>query len=138
MARTALIIDDEKDIATYLATILSDHGWDATTANSADEGLAAARSARPDVVLLDLMMPDRGGLSTLAELKRDPDLKSVPVVVVTAIDQHVHNIYGSDEEFSASIGRARTIQPDAYVPKPVEPEKLMEVIENVAGESGTT
>jgi DNA-binding response OmpR family regulator len=83
--RSALIIDDEPDVTTYLGAVLTDHGWKVRTANGADEGLALARDDRPDAVLLDLMMPERGGLSVLVELRRDPDLSSVPIVIVSGI-----------------------------------------------------
>ena len=66
-----LVIDDEPDQTTYLSTLLQDQGWAARTANSADEGLALAQEEVPDVILLDVMMPERGGLSTLIALRKD-------------------------------------------------------------------
>jgi CheY-like chemotaxis protein len=86
-SRSALIIDDEPDTRTYLATLLSDNGWTARTANSVDDGLALAREQVPDVVLLDLMMPERGGLSALVELRKTPELSSVPIVIVSGIQE---------------------------------------------------
>ncbi len=70
--RLAIIIDDEPDVATYLAIVLRDNGWEALTANSADEGLRLAEERVPDVVFLDIMMPERGGMSTLVALAEAP------------------------------------------------------------------
>ena len=72
-SKIALIIDDEPDIATYHATLLEDNGWSVRTELSGDEGIAAAKREKPDVVLLDVMMPERGGLSTLVGFRKDPE-----------------------------------------------------------------
>ncbi len=85
--KIALIIDDEPDITTYHGTLLSDNGWEVRTANSGNDGLALAKTETPDIVLLDVMMPERGGLSTLIGFRKDPTLKSVPVVLVTGIQE---------------------------------------------------
>ncbi len=123
---TALIIDDEPDVTTYLSAVLSDHGWSVRSANSADEGLDLARAEVPDVVLLDVMMPDRGGLSTLIALRKDADLKSVPVVLVTGIQDTLTH------DFEAFLARFKRYHPDAYVQKPVDPAALIQTLEEVA------
>lgn len=131
MERLALVIDDEPDVTEYVATLLGDAGWRVCTANRADDGLALAHRERPDVVLLDLMMPERGGLSTLVALRKDEELRSVPVVVVTGIDQEVHNIYGPNEHFDATLKRAKHFHPDAYVTKPIDPDRLIELLDDL-------
>jgi twitching motility two-component system response regulator PilH len=121
----ALVIDDEPDQTTYLSTVLKDHGWEARTANSADEGLALAQEEAPDVVLLDVMMPERGGLSTLVALRKDPRTKSVPVVLVTGIQDTLTHDFGN------FLDRFKRHHPDAYVEKPIDPERLMKTLEEV-------
>lgn len=123
--RTALIIDDEPDITTYLGTILSDNDWDVRTANRAEDGLAAAREEAPDVILLDVLMPERGGLSTLIALRKDPGLSTVPVVLVTGIQDSL------TADFSAFLDRFKHYHPDAYLEKPVTPEQLMSTVNEV-------
>ncbi|MCG6924825.1 MAG: response regulator [Acidobacteria bacterium] len=120
-----LVIDDEPDQTTYLSTLLQDQGWEARTANSADEGLALAREEVPDVVLLDVMMPERGGLSTLIALRKDEKTKSVPVVLVTGIQAELTH------DFSAFLDRFKKHHPDAYLEKPVDPEKLLKTLDEV-------
>jgi twitching motility two-component system response regulator PilH len=120
-----LVIDDEPDQTTYLSTLLQDQGWEARTANSADEGLALAREEVPDVVLLDVMMPERGGLSTLIALRKDEKTKSVPVVLVTGIQTELTH------DFSAFLDRFRKHHPDAYLEKPVDAEKLLRTLDEI-------
>lgn len=123
--RTALIIDDEPDITTYLGTILSDNDWEVRTANRAEDGLNLAREEVPDLVLLDVLMPERGGLSTLIALRKDPSLSSIPVILVTGIQESL------TADFSAFLDRFKHYHPDAYLEKPVTPEQLMSVVNEV-------
>jgi CheY-like chemotaxis protein len=126
-SKTALIIDDEADVTTYLASVLSEHGWRALTASSGDEGLALARDELPDVILLDLLMPGgRGGLSTFLALRRDRRLESVPVVFVTSFPEPSAT---DAEDFLT--GRDPKFQPDAYIEKPVAPNDLLAKLEEV-------
>jgi CheY-like chemotaxis protein len=127
--RTALIIDDESDVVTYLASVLSEHGWRVRTADNGDAGLVMAREERPDVVLLDLLMPGgRGGLGTFLELRRDTSLKSVPVVFVTSYPEPVS---GDERDFLSR--RPEEFKPDAYIEKPVNPEDLLATLEQLTG-----
>lgn len=123
--RSALVIDDEPDARTYLDAVLTDHGWQVRTAGAADEGLALARDRRPDAVLLDLMMPERGGLSALVELRRDPELSSVPIVIVSGIQAKL------DADFRKFLARFKYRQPDAFLDKPVDPKELLDVLDRL-------
>ena len=123
--RRALVIDDEPDITTYLAAILTDHGWTVRTANSGDDGLARAQEEPPDVILLDMMMPDRGGLSCLVAIRKDPKLQRIPVIVVSGIQEKLTSDY---HQF---LERAKRFRPEAYLDKPVNVEELMRTVEKV-------
>jgi CheY-like chemotaxis protein len=123
--RSALIIDDEPDVTTYLGAVLTDHGWNVRTANGADEGLALAREGRPDAVLLDLMMPERGGLSVLVELRRDPELSSVPIIIVSGIQT------GLTADFRNFLARFKYRQPDAFLDKPIDPDELIAILDRL-------
>jgi len=123
----ALIIDDEPDITTYHEALLSDHGWRVQTANSGDDGIALARQNKPDVILLDVMMPERGGLSTLIGFRKDPELKAVPVVLVTGIQESLK------QDFGAFLDRFKNYNPDGYVEKPIDPDKLLALLDEITG-----
>lgn len=121
-AKTAVIIDDEPDITTYLSTFLSDNGWDVRSANDPNQGIALAQETPPDVVLLDVMMPERGGLSTLVALRKDERTAAVPVVLVTGIQDTLKSDFGDFLE------RFKKYHPDAYLQKPIDEAKLLETL----------
>jgi CheY-like chemotaxis protein len=123
--RKAVVIDDEPDTTTYLSALLSDHGWRVRCANRAEEGLALLAEERPDVLLLDLVMPDRGGLSVLVAVRKDPKLTDLPIVVVSGVQQSL------TADYHAFLGRFKHFHPDAYLDKPVDPKQLLETIEAV-------
>jgi twitching motility two-component system response regulator PilH len=127
-AKNALIIDDEPDVTTYHGTLLSDNGWSVRTANSGDEGLELARAEAPDVVLLDVMMPERGGLSTFLAFRKDPELKSVPVILVSGIQEQL------TADFEAFLDRFKKHNPDGFLEKPVDPEKLFKLLDEVTAD----
>ncbi len=123
--RIALIIDDEPDVTTYHGTLLADHGWEVMTANTGDEGLALARSTTPDIILLDVMMPERGGMSTFVALRKDPTTRAVPVVLVTGIQETL------TQDFHAYLQRFKAYHPDGYIEKPVDPDKLLALLDEL-------
>ena len=86
--KTILLIDDEADIreVVQMSLELSDRGreWNAIAAASGTEGLALARQHQPDAILLDVMMPDLDGPTTLKKLKADPQTQDIPVIFLTA------------------------------------------------------
>jgi CheY-like chemotaxis protein len=122
MPKTALVIDDEPDVVTYHTTLLSDHGWRVLSALSGDEGFDLAQKDRPDIVLLDVMMPDRGGLSTLIKFRKDAGLKSVPVILVTGVQETVKS------DYKAFLDRFKSYNPDGYIEKPIDPDVLLKTM----------
>ena len=129
MAKKILIIDDDDDVILFLKTILADHGYDATEARNGAEGWDRIQSEKPDLVLLDLMMPQRSGISLLMELKRDKNLKGIPVIMVTGVAGET----GIDLEafLKRSLGKGsgdESIRPDGYLEKPVEPDRLIDLV----------
>ena len=79
-----LVVDDNPDVRLALTTLLKDEGYEVTEASDGDLGIDAARARKPDLILLDLMMPRMDGFETLRELKKDANLSDIPVVVLTA------------------------------------------------------
>jgi CheY-like chemotaxis protein len=123
--RSALIIDDEPDVTTYHGALLSDHGFRVRTANTAHDGLALAREEVPDVILLDVMMPERGGLSTLIALRKEETLRQVKVVLVTGVQQTL------TADYQAFLDRFKHYHPDGYVEKPVDPQQLLHLLDEL-------
>ncbi|RLB22055.1 MAG: response regulator, partial [Deltaproteobacteria bacterium] len=98
------------------------------------EGLEATRSERPDLILLDLMMPQKSGISLLSELKQDEELKHIPVVMVTGVSGETGiDLETFFQRASQANDGAQPFKPDGYVEKPVDPDKLLELVKNLLG-----
>ena len=125
--KTAVIIDDEPDITTYFETLLTDNGWSVRIANDPNAGIALVQEEPPSVVMLDVMMPERGGLSTLIALRKDERTAKVPVVLVTGIQESL------TVDFGVFLDRFKKYHPDAYVQKPIDEAALLKTLEDVTG-----
>jgi DNA-binding response OmpR family regulator len=83
MTARVLVVEDDPSVRGLLHTLLTGEGYEVATASDGLAGLVKASSSRPDLMLLDLMMPDLGGVRVLEELRADPALADIPVIVVT-------------------------------------------------------
>ncbi len=116
MGKKILVVDDEPDVVTYLSAVLRDNGYEAFEAYDGEEALAKIRSDRPDLVTLDITMPEMTGVKAYRTLKEDEKLKAIPVVIVTGV---AHDF----KQFISS--RTQVPPPDGYLEKPVTPEALL-------------
>ena len=127
--RTVLVVDDEPHVRHYLKMVLQDAGFTALTAGDGQEGLEMVRAHRPDFVSVDLAMPRKTGRRMLMEMKRDPELSRIPVVIVTA---HARDALGSkvlaELEDAGYLG-----SPDGYLEKPVAASRFLEVVQRALG-----
>ena len=118
-----LLVDDEADIRRIGELSLhSVGGWDVLLASSGDEGIEAARAHRPDLILMDMMMPEMDGMSALRQLRADPELASTPVVFMTAKVQR-------DE-----VARYLEAGAKGVVHKPFDPMTLPDEIRQILGD----
>lgn len=108
-----LVVDDEPDIAGLVAYHLAKAGYRVSTAADGTEALARARAERPDLVVLDLMLPGRSGLDVLAELRRTDETKQVGVILLTARKEEPDRIAGLSQGA------------DDYLAKPFSPQELV-------------
>lgn len=108
-----LIVEDERDIAELIAFNLKRAGFEISLAHDGIEGLEAALRERPDLIVLDLMLPGRDGFSVFRELKRDPRTHAIPVIMLTARAQTEDRIQGLEAGA------------DDYLTKPFSPKELM-------------
>lgn len=112
-----LIVEDDDSIRSLLADALLQEGYRSRQAGDGVEGLAMARTQRPDVILLDIMMPRLDGNGVLIGLGQDPSLAKVPVIVTSAYPQRL----------------VRTSQVRKVVPKPFDIWELIDVVHEVIG-----
>jgi CheY-like chemotaxis protein len=117
-----LVVDDEMHLRLYIAAVFDTAGYETATARDGEEGFRKATQWKPDLVSLDLMMPNQGGLRLFQRLKADEELKKAGVLVVSAI---------AGEAFRHSLALVRTgvggtlPDVDGYVEKPPSPEALL-------------
>lgn len=97
-----LVVEDDPSVRGLLQTLLSAEGYDVSTASDGLAGLVKIASTRPDLVLLDLMMPDLGGVRVLEEVRDDPELADTPIIVVTGKADAINgmrDLLGDDNVF---------------------------------------
>ena len=92
--RVILLVDDDLTLREMYDERLKAEGFDIIQASNGDEAIKKARENKPNVILLDIMMPKINGFDVLKELKADPDLKNIPVIVLTALIQDVDRVQG--------------------------------------------
>lgn len=96
MKTRILVVDDEQDVRDYLKKRLETRGYFVSTAEDGIEGLQAARETIPDLILLDVMMPNKDGFSMLQDLYTDPAMRRISVIMATAKSQAKDIYYGQD------------------------------------------
>jgi len=143
MPRKILIVDDEPDIITFLSSVLEENGYTSVSAKDGVEGLEILRKEKPDLVLLDLMMPKKSGITMFQELRKDPDMSHIPVVVVTGVS----DVTGVDfrnfmykqplrdeKKFAETTGLTKYTIPDGYLEKPIDPDELVKLVKEALKE----
>jgi CheY-like chemotaxis protein len=119
-----LVVDDEEDIVEYLKTVLEDNGYQAEGALRAEEALEKVALWRPDLVLLDIMIPEHSGLSLYESIRKDAATSSLPILIISG--------YARPDEFrkieDRLLGAAGIPPPDGYLEKPVAVKSLLEAI----------
>lgn len=110
---TVLVIDDDATVRDLMTQYLIEEGYQVVTASRGEEGLKLAKELKPDLITLDVMMPEMDGWGVLALLKADPELADIPVIMLTIID---------NKRMGFALGASE------YLTKPVRPERLREVL----------
>ena len=122
--KTVLVVDDEPDARDYLTTVLEDNGFATVIAKDGTEAIARLEEAVPDLVSLDITMPEKSGVSVYRKLREDEQLKSVPVIIIT----------GVSDEFQKFISTRRQVPaPDGYISKPVDAEAFVKMVTDLIG-----
>jgi len=113
-----LLVDDDIDFVEATKIILESKPYEVIVAYEGDEGLRKAREENPDLVLLDIIMPVKDGFTAAEQLKKDPQLSQIPVIMLTAFSS-------KGQETSIPRSRGFTLEAEDYIEKPVSPEELL-------------
>lgn len=111
-----LVVDDEPEITEIVETFLTEAGFKVTVENSPKNVLTRAREFKPDVIILDIMMPERDGYQVCAEIKEDPQLAGTPIIFLTGKDRN------------DDMGRSFKVGGDMFIKKPFSCERLLEIV----------
>ncbi len=124
--KTVLVVDDQLEMRIFLRTLLETNGFHPVLAPDGQQGLACARKKRPDIILLDVMMPNEGGAIMYRNLKTDPSLSQVPVIMLSAVApkafRHYLKMLNSQMDHHLPA-------PEAYIEKPPSPERLLQALD---------
>ncbi len=119
--KRVVCVEDEPEMIDLVRLILGRKGFEVITHNlDSDRCLDTVRNEKPDLVLLDLMMPDMDGWEVYQQMKADPELREIPVVVVTAKAQSIDKVLG-----------LHIAKVDDYITKPFGPQELLESVEKI-------
>lgn len=121
MARKILAVDDEKHIVRLVQVNLERQGYEVVTANDGKEALEKVESERPDLVVLDVMMPYMDGFEVLQNLRRNPSTRDIPVIMLTAKAQ------------DADVFKGWQSGVDCYLTKPFNPMELISFVKRIFG-----
>jgi two-component system, OmpR family, phosphate regulon response regulator PhoB len=128
--KKVLIVDDEMDVRIYVRTLFETSGYTPIVTRNGKEGLEKAKELSPDLIILDVMMPEAGGVTMYRELKADLGLKDIPVIMLTGIGEKSFSHYLKMLNIKA---KDPIPQPDAHMEKPLDHEKLLELAKKILG-----
>lgn len=123
--KRVIYIEDEPEMIDLVHLILGRRGYSVIGAIGGREGLDLVRKERPDLVLLDLMMPDMDGWDVYHQIKSDESLRDIPVIVITAKAQNIDKVLG-----------LRVAKVEDYIAKPFSPQELLERVNEVLSRQG--
>ena len=117
-----LIVDDEPDVLAYLGAFFQENGFEVLTAANGRDGFEKAKAERPDLITLDITMPEESGVRMYRDLHEDPDTAGIPVVIVTGISH----------DFKHFIETRRQVPPPAgYFEKPIDRAELLAKVNEI-------
>ncbi|NIQ90125.1 MAG: response regulator [Deltaproteobacteria bacterium] len=126
--KNILVVEDDLHMRVFITTVLETSGYNATATKDGQEGIRKVKEDRPDLIILDVMMPEEGGISMYRQLKTDNQLKDIPVVVLSGVESKtfLHSLK------MMSLGlRDPLPDPEAYVEKPPKAEELLNVVQKL-------
>jgi len=123
-AKKILVVDDEPDVHTFLTTLLDDAGYRHESAKDGEEAMKLIEADPPDLIALDVTMPQKSGVGVYRTLKSDDRFKQIPVIFIT----------GVAEDFKKFISTRRQVPPpEGYISKPIGPDQFLEMVAKLLG-----
>jgi len=130
MGKVILVVDDDPDVRMFNTTVVEESGYTPIEAANGEEGLEILKKEKPDLVILDVLMPKQSGIRLYRELKANKALKNIPVVMLSGIARRT---FLRSQKALTEFGGAEVPEPEVYLEKPVEAEELAETIQSILG-----
>jgi twitching motility two-component system response regulator PilH len=130
MGKTVLAVDDELQTRDFVSTVLEENDYTPVLAENGEEAMEIVKQNKPDLIILDIMMPKQSGIKMYRELKRTESFKDIPVIVCSGLPRRTY--LRAQAALTETSGES-VPEPDAYLEKPVTPERLGATIKKVLG-----
>lgn len=128
MSKKVLVVDDDPDVRLFSVTVLEENGYTPLEAEDGESGLKMIKKEKPDLVILDILMPRQSGVRLYREMKTDKALKNMKIIILSGIAKKT---FLRSQKALTEFGGAEIPEPEIYLEKPVEPEELAAVIKKV-------
>ena len=130
MSKKVLVVDDDPDVRLFNVTVVEENGFTPIEASNGEEGLKLLKEEKPDLVILDVLMPRQSGIRLFRDLKTDKSLKHIPVILLSGIAKKT---FLRSQKALTEFGGESVPEPEIYLEKPVEPEELSAAINKFIG-----
>jgi len=149
MGKRVLVVDDDPSTVKFLTAALEENGYEPVGASNGKEGLEIIEGNRPDLVILDVMMPKKTGFVLFKQLRRDEKYKDLPVIMLTGVAEVLEGLDSESEDTHErpydslreamrktikSMKDEGLIKPDMFIDKPVDPELVIAKVKELLGE----
>jgi CheY-like chemotaxis protein len=149
MPKIVLVVDDDENTRRFLTVALEENGYEAITAEDGDAGYKKLQEVKPDLILLDVMMPKKTGFSLFKQLRRQEEFKDIPIIMLTGVagvleeeesvaegDTFASPFDSIREGLRRGIAQMREeglIRPEMFIDKPIDPEELIRSVQSIIG-----
>jgi DNA-binding response OmpR family regulator len=149
MSKKVLVIDDDENAVKFLSVVLSENGYEPLAAYDGREGMQKLQEEKADLIILDVMMPKKSGFVLFKQMKRDENLKDIPVLMLTGVAATLEDVDSEADDTSQrpfdslreslrkTIREMREegdVKPEMFVDKPVDPDAFIEKVRSLIGE----
>jgi len=128
--KKVLVVDDDVDIRKVVSKLVEKSGYESIEAKNGVEGMGKVREHKPDLIILDMLMPKESGVRMYHELKTEESLKDIPVIVLSAIPK---KSFLRSQKVLDEFADQSVPEPEAYIEKPEEPEELIALMKKILG-----
>jgi two-component system phosphate regulon response regulator PhoB len=128
--KKVLVVDDDVDVRKFVSKLIERAGYEPIEAKNGMEGMGKVREDKPDLIILDVLMPKQSGIRMYRELKTDDPLKEIPVIMLSAI---APKSFFRSQEVLAEFAGESVPEPEAYMEKPEEPDELIALMKKILG-----